>query len=1270
MPFPSRERSSDRRLKVKNAMGMSPQYWHGRSRGIPRFDGALLVFLRHALLTAAVALMVSAANTFAASFVVTATDVAPSMILDGQRREMLRLAVVNPVPTGPVTALLSSFGVRLERASGAGLGTIEAGNLLAAIEVYLDANASGAFEAGADTFVAALYSPDLAVDGSLSIDLTASEPATVQVSSGNTRNYFIVGRMNPEASTASPNALRLTHLGSGAGASSAVDAGGGGALTLTGTANVTSKLITATLNQPPTTTGIAEVVAFDNATQDIIPLYPAFNDAEDASNALTYTLTGNTNPSLFAFVGIEEASGRLLITYLPGVTGMAQLTVKAKDTLGKAVSTTFQVKVIPFVTYSDFQAVHPNAGGPLESSLGNGQLNLLSYAFFLNQGTNGGTLGLPRLQGIGNACIFSHLRPRQASDVFYNYQVSQDLQSWVPAVKNIDYYENTKDLGDGSVRVELLLLNGWQKAFMRVQTQLIGALAPPPPPANGATEPTPNNPPAVLPPPPSPGVPILSSAVYPDQTVLSTDYVRISGMVVKDLNNDGFKDIAVASQSDDKVSWFLNNQNGTFGAEQVVTTDADGANAVAAGDLDNDGLVDLACAALNQGGKVMWYKRNANGTYGAPQILATLAQFPTAVEIADLDNDGKKDVIFVALFGDAISWCKNNGNGSFNPKQVLASQTVAPWTVHVADLDGDGVLDLATASINRHSVEWYKGNGNGTFGTKRLLTPLDDQQAEAPVSLSSGDLDGDGYVDLVCCFTNSRKIVWFKNNQNIGFAARQDIASQSLDQVFDVTSVMVSDLNGDGKPDVLASCLSDNRIAWYRNLGGGNFGNPVSNQSVISDSAVGAWSVGVGDFDMDGKLDVASISQDDSKVAIYLNRGGQSAFFSNDTAPAVFLDGQKRAMLRIELWNRGVSGNDNARLDTLSLLLESGPGIPLTTDQANALIDNLMIYADSNDSGAFEPETDLTVAIVPYLSLNAGRVTVSVRGNALPVQIAPGTCRSFFVVPQLTANAAGQAPNTFRMTHLISGPAPSSARDAFSGALLTMEASPNLPVASSLSTAQINNSPTTIGLPDINVSNTISVSSILVRSYFNDVEDGAAGLRYEITENTNAGLFSFVGIDATGKLVIRYRPGISGNASLTMKATDSLGKWVSSTFGVSVSLANTFGNWSGGSGVAGQTGLLRYAFGLTPLGGDVAGLPRMKIQGKARVVTHQKPMWATDLNYQYEISQDLVNWIPAIPGVHYHEFTKDLPNALRQSECVLLVNWPKAYLRVRANLTN
>lgn len=1143
-----------------------------------------------------------------------------------------------------------------------------ASNLFAALEVYVDSNASGAFEPGVDAFVTALYSPDLETNGGVSFDLTASEPDDVQVANGSSRNYFVVAQMNSDASTASPNAFRMTHVGIGLGASSAVETANGNVVTLSAGANITSKVITASANQGPTTTGIADVVAFDNAAQGIVALYPAFHDAEDGSNLLSYELTGNTNAGLFSFVGIEATTGRLLMTYLPGVTGSSQLTVKASDTLGKSVTASFQVKVIPFVTYSDFQTVHPGAGGPLESSLGNGVSNLLSYAFFLNQGANGGTLGLPRMQGVGNAKIFSHLRPKQASDVFYSYQVSQNMQTWVPAVKNVDYYENAKDLGDGSVRVELLLLNGWQKAFMRVQTQLIGAPAPPLPSAPPAP-PDESQPAAPLPPPPPPplstGIPIASSVSFPVENVLGTNHDYASGMIVKDLNGDGKKDILVASVFDDKVAWYPSNGDGTFGAQQVITTSADGATCVAAGDLNGDGRIDVVSGSINDN-KIAWYSRNANGSYTTQPAITNSANYPTSVEIADLNGDGLQDIIFVSHYGKAIYWARNNGGGSFQAPAVLIGDLNYPWPAVVADLDGDGKMDIATATINSRSVEWYKGNGNGTFGPKILLTPLNQDELGGTLSMCSGDIDGDGYVDLITGHTFGRKIFWFKNNQNLGFGPRQSLTNQ----VRDPYAVTVGDLDNDGKLDVIAAIASDNKVSWYRNLGGGNFGDPDSNQVTISDNVSFAYSVGVGDFDQDGLMDVASTSQNDSKASVYLNRGGQTGLSTTDIAPAVILDGQSRAVLRIEVANRGIAGNNNARLDTVSLLLESTAGAPLSTAEANALIENLRIFADSNDSGAFEPGVDQSVAIVPYLSLNSGKITVAVRGNALAVQVAPGTSRSFFVVPQLTANAASQSPNTFRMTHFTQGTGRSTTRDAYSSVALTVEASPVSSVVSSVSAAQTNSAPTTTGLPSITVFDTVAPSSILVRNYFADLEDGAAGLRYEITGNTNPGLLSFLGIDSAGKLVIRYRPGIAGSTSVTVKATDSLGKSVSSSFAISVSLANTFSNWSGGGGAAGQSGLLRYAFGLTPQGGDVAGLPKLKIQGNAKVITHQKPAWATDLNYQYEISQDMQTWIPAVAGVHFHEFTKDVPNALIQSDCVLLVNWPKAYMRIRAALNN
>ncbi len=1208
------------------------------------------------------AFIASGTAAHASSFTVTATDIAPSAILESQIAGILRVAVANPAAGGAPTLRLSRFGLRLEGPAGAGLATLAASDLFSSIEVYLDANASGAFEPAFDKFVNALFSPDVAADGTLGIEMAAAEPADLEVSSANTANYFIVVRLSPNASAANPSTFRITHMGGG-GATSAVDAGNGAPLTLTTALNVASKIVTATVNHPPTTSGLANVTAFDNAAQGVVLLHPAFQDAEDASNLLTYTITSNTNPSLFGFVGIEAAAGRLLCTYVPGVTGVAQLTIRAADTLGKSVTASLLVKVNPFITYTDFMAVYPGAGGPLERSLPNGQTNLLSYAFFLNQGLNGGTAGLPRLQGIGNARIFSHLRPKSASDVFFNYQLSQDLQAWVPAVKNVDYYENTRDMGDGSVSVELLLLNQWQKAFMRVQTQLVGSPAPPPP--NDPQPPGGGEPPLPQPPPPGTGVPIVSSAVYPSQFVIGNSQTYASDVAVIDMDNDGFKDVVAASQRDNKVAWYHNNQDGTFGAAQIITTSAAGVIAVAAADLDNDGLVDVASASQNDN-KIAWYKRNANGSFGPQQVLNLAAQFPTALETVDLDNDGKRDVIYASWFGGHISWCKNLGNGAFASAQIVTNQSVAPYGVTAADLDGDGVKDIVTGSTSSDSVDWYKGTGDGTVGVRRRLTVAGDAAFDAPVSFSSGDLDGDGLLDIVASDAATNKIAWFRNLGGANFAARQIISNQGIANY----AVLVSDINGDGLLDVLSASQGNSKVAWYRNWGGGNFGDPDANQLIITETAAGVYSVATGDFNQDGKLDVASASQDDSKVAVYFNRGGQSGLSTTDIAPAVMLDGQQRAILRIEVGNRGIPGNDNARLDTVSLLLDSSAGVPLTTAQANALIESLRIYADINDSGAFESNVDVPVAMIPHLVLNAGKLTVPVQGNALAIQIAPGTSRSFFVVPRLTVNAGAQNPAAFRLTHFTQGIGLSTARDAFTGALLTVEASPVSSVTSSVTTATTNSSPTTVGLPSIVVNDTVLPSAVSLKSYFGDLEDGPDSLRYEVTGNTNAGLFSFAGIDANAKLILRYRPGISGNATITVKATDTAGKSVTSSLSASVVLANTFNAWVGGGAGATQQTLLRYAFGLSPLGGGVAGLPRMKIQGKSRVITHLKPTWATDLNYQYEISQDLLSWVPATPGTHYHEFSKNLPNAIRQTDLVLLVNWPKAYLRARAVLAN
>ena len=194
---------------------------------------------------------------------------------------------------------------------------------------------------------------------------------------------------------------------------------------------------------------------------------------------------------------------------------------------------------------------------------------------------------------------------------------------------------------------------------------------------------------------------------------------------------------------------------------------------------------------------------------------------------------------------------------------------------------------------------------------------------------------------------------------------------------------------------------------------------------------------------------------------------------------------------------------------------------------------------------------------------------------------------------------------------------------------------------------------------------------------FNDPEDGANGLTFAIIGNSKPNLFSFSGINpANGVLQLKFRTGIPGTAQLTIKATDRLGKSVSTIVGVNVQLIASLSDWEnrygGGNSLfaaGANSNLLRYAFGMNPgIASANGGLPQLRSVGNARLLSYSKPKYASDVGYHVEISSDLINWSPANHGDQYFEITTDMPNALQRRDLVILVDWPQAFLRVRADL--
>ncbi|MCL4876277.1 MAG: DUF11 domain-containing protein [Anaerolineae bacterium] len=98
-------------------------------------------------------------------------------------------------------------------------------------------------------------------------------------------------------------------------------------------------------NTPPTTTGLANVTVLEDAPNALVNLFAAFADAEDADASLVYTITNNTNPTLVTSAGFNNTTGDLTLDFLPDQNGTADITVRATDTSGLFVETTFRVTV-------------------------------------------------------------------------------------------------------------------------------------------------------------------------------------------------------------------------------------------------------------------------------------------------------------------------------------------------------------------------------------------------------------------------------------------------------------------------------------------------------------------------------------------------------------------------------------------------------------------------------------------------------------------------------------------------------------------------------------------------------------------------------------------------------------------------------------------------------------------------------------------------------------------------------------------------------------
>ena len=388
------------------------------------------------------------------------------------------------------------------------------------------------------------------------------------------------------------------------------------------------------------------------------------------------------------------------------------------------------------------------------------------------------------------------------------------------------------------------------------------------------------------------------------------------GGVVSDIDGDGALDIVTANETSKDIAILTNNGDGSFAPALTIPTGIENWQ-VAAGDLDGDQSLDLilphryifarGITILKQRAQPsvlsITPSRNELNVEASTNIIVTFDDYSldwsaitdstfvvngsytglhtgsiaydsttrTATFDPDVDFDDG-EVVSVALTGEIGSSQGRNLKSHVSSFTVATGLTTGdfavsgsypvsgPGRISTGDLDGDGDLDLAADKYTSDEVAVFKNNGDGTLVLDSTITVGD-----SPYGVLIADLNGDGDMDLAVTNIVSCDISVFLNNGggSLGTQQRYPIGDGTFPR-----SMAAADMDGDGDLDLITGGASDD-VWLLPNNGDGTFGT-------VSNSATGGnqpWSIFVGDLDGDGDMDLAATNSASDNLSVLKNNG-------------------------------------------------------------------------------------------------------------------------------------------------------------------------------------------------------------------------------------------------------------------------------------------------------------------------------------------------------------------------------------------------------------
>jgi hypothetical protein len=351
---------------------------------------------------------------------------------------------------------------------------------------------------------------------------------------------------------------------------------------------------------------------------------------------------------------------------------------------------------------------------------------------------------------------------------------------------------------------------------------------------------------------------------FADAAVLSSPNIPGSpqSVVVADFDQDTNLDIAVINNdgATPGINLFLGAGDGTFSlAGESPFGSGNTNNALAAGELSGDANPELAVAKQNDEVSVL------QGPDFSTQQNESVAAGPAAIVVADLDGAGGLDVATVSGIARRLTLLINQGGLTFDVVEIPAAgdsaHITSPKSLVAADFDDDGRIDLAVGNLNENKVGVFTNTGDAN--PANLFSDASAQSVDvAPGGIqgvASGDFNDDGHGDLAVPNVDNRTTSVLLHDGDASF-----LSPITLPAGQDAFSAAVGDFDLDGHLDLVVVHSfghegTNGDLSVHLGKGDGTFQNEqIFGVGMDGVDTVHPRSVAVGDFNDDGKPDLVT----------------------------------------------------------------------------------------------------------------------------------------------------------------------------------------------------------------------------------------------------------------------------------------------------------------------------------------------------------------------------------------------------------------------------